>query len=157
MINKAFAALTVGFCLSVPALSALTDEATTPESEEGHYTFNKIADGFIWLDMQTGEVSTCTQRTVGWACHAVPEDRAVLENEIARLRTENALLKRDLISRGLALPPGTMPEPPPAVQEDGRLRRGGTGIDRMMAFVGRVWHRLVEVIARTEKQVLNKS
>jgi hypothetical protein len=50
-----------------------------------------------------------------------------------------------------------MPEPPPAVQEDGRLRRGGTGIDRMMAFVGRVWHRLVEVIARTEKQVLNKS
>jgi hypothetical protein len=148
MINKAFAALTVGFGLSVPALPALTDEATTPESEEGRYTFNKIADGFIRLDMQTGEVSTCTQRTVGWACHAVPEDRAVLENEIARLRTENALLKRDLISRGLALPP--------AVQEDGRLRRGGTGIDRM-AFVGRVWHRLVEVIARTEKQVLNKS
>jgi hypothetical protein len=157
-MNKAFAAVTVGFCLAVPALPALTDEATTPESEEGRYTFNKITDGFIRLDMQTGEVSTCTQRTVGWACQAVPEDRAVFENEIARLRTENALLKRDLISRGLPLPTGTMPEPPPVVQEDGHgPRRGGSGFDRMMAFVSRVWHRLVEVIARAEKQVLNKS
>jgi hypothetical protein len=157
-MNKAFAAVTVGFCLAVPALPALTDEATTPESEEGRYTFNKTTDGFIRLDMQTGEVSTCTQRTVGWACQAVPEDRAVFENEIARLRTENALLKRDLISRGLPLPTGTMPEPPPVVQEDGNgPRPGGSGFDRMMAFVGRVWHRLVEVIARAEKQVLNNS
>ncbi len=156
MINKAFAAVIVGCCLAVPVLPALTDEAT-PESEEGRYTFNKIADGFIRLDMQTGEVSTCTQRTVGWACQAAPEDRAVLEKEIARLRTENALLKKDLIARGLPLPPGTLAEPP-VVRGDGRgLRPGGSDFDRMMAFMGRVWHRLIEAIAEAEKQVLNKS
>lgn len=156
MINKAFAAFIAGFCLVVPVLPARGDEAA-PEGEEGRYTFHKIADGFIRLDLQTGEVSTCTQRTVGWACQAVPEDRAVLENEIARLRTENALLKRDLISRGLPLPPGAMPEPP-VVREDGRgLRRGGSDFDRMMAFMDRVWHRLVEAIAEAQKQVFNKS
>lgn len=156
MISKASAALVAGFCLAVPVLPAWADEAT-PEGEEGRYTFSKIADGFIRLDMQTGEVSTCSQRTVGWACQAVPEDRAVLENEVARLRIENALLKKDLISRGLPLPAGTMPEPP-MVREDGRgLRRGGSDFDRMMAFMNRVWHRLVEAIAQVQKQVLNKS
>src|SRR4051812_23782321 len=74
MIDKVLAALVACLCLVVPVLPAWADEGT-PESEEGRYTFSKIADGFIRLDMQTGEVSTCSQRTVGWACQAVPEDR----------------------------------------------------------------------------------
>lgn len=156
MINKALAALIAGFCLAAPMLPALADEAA-PESEEGRYTFNKIADGFIRLDMQTGEVSTCTQRTVGWACQAVPEDRAIFENEIARLRTENALLKRDLIARGLPLPSGAMPEPPVAREDGQGLRRGGSDFDRVMALMGKVWHRLIEAIAEAQKQVFNKS
>jgi hypothetical protein len=156
MIDKVLATLIACLCLVVLVLPVCADEGT-PESEEGRYTFSKIADGFIRLDMQTGEVSTCSQRTVGWACQAVPEDRAVLEKEIGRLRAENALLKRDLISRGLPLPAGTMPEPP-GVRDDGRgLHRGGSDFDRMMAFMGRVWHRLVEAITQAQKQVLNKS
>ncbi len=111
--------------------------------------------------MQTGQVSVCSQRAVGWACQAVPEDRAVLENEIARLRSENAALKKDILARGLPLPAGTMPEPP-ARDGDHTLRpkdyRISTAdIDRVMALVGRVWHRLVEAIAQAQKQVLNKS
>jgi hypothetical protein len=156
MIDKVLAILIASLCLVVSPLPTWADEGT-PESEEGRYTFSKSADGFIRLDMQTGEVSTCSQRTVGWACQAVPEDRAVFEREIARLRVENALLKRDLISRGLPLPAGTIAEPP-VVRDEGRgLRRGGSDLDRMMAFMGRVWQRLVEVIAQAQKQVLNKS
>ena len=116
MINKAFAVVIAGFCLIVPALA---DDAT-PETDEGRYTFSKVADGFVRLDTQTGEVSLCSQRTVGWACQAVPEDRAVLENEIARLRRENAALKKDILARGLPLPAGAMPEPP--VVRDGDHR-----------------------------------
>ena len=68
--------------------------------------------------MQTGEVSVCSQRAVGWACQAAPEDRAVLENEIARLRTENAALKKEILAHGLPLPGGAMPEPPAARDSD---------------------------------------
>ena len=40
----------------------------------------------------------------------MPEDRAVLENEIARLRSENVTLKKEILAHGLALPAGAMPE-----------------------------------------------
>jgi len=152
MIEKAIAVVIAGL-LIVPALA----EEATPDNGGGRYTFNKVPEGFLRLDAQTGEVSVCSQRAVGWACQAVPEDRAVLENEIARLRHENATLKRDLVTRGLPLPPGTMPEPP-TVGEGALPRLGNdTDLDRMMVLVGRMWHRLVEAIVRAQKQMLNKS
>jgi hypothetical protein len=154
MINKVFAVVIAGFCLVVPALA----EDATPENEEGRYTFNKVTDGFIRLDSQTGEVALCGRRAVGWACQAAPEDRAVLENEIARLRSENAALKKDILSRGLPLPAGTMPEPPVVRDGDhGPHWAGRSGLDRMVALVGRAWHRLVEVIAQAQRQMLSKS
>jgi hypothetical protein len=154
IINPALAAVIAGFCLILPAAA----EDATPDSGGGRYTFNRVSEGFLRLDSQTGEVSVCSQRTVGWACQAVPEDRAVLENEIARLRRENASLKKDIVTRGLPLPSGTMPEPP-ALRDGDRLRSLGrnSDIDRMVAFVDRMWHRLVEAIAQAQKQVLNKS
>jgi len=154
MTNTAFATLFAGFCLIAPALA---DDAT-PDSGGGRYTFSKVAEGFLRLDTQTGEVAVCSQRTVGWACQAVPEDRAVLENEIARLRKENAALKKDMLARGLPLPSGAMPEPP-SVRNGDRLPRLGSNpdVDRMVALVGRMWHQLVDAIVRAQKQVLNKS
>jgi hypothetical protein len=155
MIGKAFAIAAAGVCFAVPVLA----EDAPPGSGEGRYSFNKVADGFVRLDTQTGEVSLCSQHSVGWACAAAPEDRAVLENEIARLRTENAALKKDILSRGLSLPPGTMPEPPSASEGGERLPQwhGNSDLDRMMAFVGRIWQRLVEAIARAQKQAPNRS
>jgi hypothetical protein len=154
MINKSFAVFVTSFCLIVPALA----EEPTPDNGEGRYTFNKVSDGFLRLDAQTGEVSVCSQRTVGWACQAVPEDRTILENEIARLRHENAALKKDILARGLPLPTGTLPEPP-VIRDGEHMPQVGdnSDLDRMMSFVGRVWHRLVDAIARAQKQVLNKS
>jgi hypothetical protein len=154
MINTALAVVVAGFCVIAPALA----DDTTPDSGGGRYTFNKVIEGFLRLDSQTGEVSVCSQRTVGWACQAVPEDRAVLENEIARLRSENATLKKNLLARGLPLPAGTMPDPP-VLRDGDRLPRlgGNPDLDRVVALVGRMWHQLVEAIVRAEKQVLNKS
>lgn len=155
MFNKAFAVALTGFCL---VSNAWADEPAPPGSDEGRYTFSKVADGFVRLDTQTGEVSLCGQRAVGWACAAVPEDRAVLESEIVRLRHDNAALKRDLLSRGLPLPAGIAPEPPLAGSGDGAPQLGGNpDLDRMMAFVDKMWRRLVDAIARAQKQVFSKS
>jgi hypothetical protein len=153
MIDKAIAAFIAGFCLLAPARA---DEAM-PDNAGGRYSFNKVADGVLRLDMQTGEVALCSQRSVGWTCQAAPEDRAVLENEIARLRGENAALKKDILDHGLKLPGGAVPEPDLAAGGD-RLPPGvNADLHRAVAFVGRVWHRLVEAIAQVEKQALNKS
>jgi hypothetical protein len=154
MISKGFAVVIAALVVTSPVLA----DDTTPENGEGRYIFSKVADGFLRLDTQTGEVSLCSRQTVGWACLAAPEDRAVLENEIARLRRENAALKKDILSRGLPLPPGTMPEPLAGGDRDvaPRLPRN-TDIDRVMAFIGRMWHRLVEAIANAQNQMLHKS
>jgi hypothetical protein len=158
MIVKSIAVIAAGLCLALPVCA---DEAT-PDTAGGRYIFNKIAGsqggGYVRLDTQTGEVAQCSQREVGFACVAAPEDRAVLENEIARLRTENAALKKDLLSRGLPLPPGAMPEPSVAQNGEPSVRLpNDADIDSMMAFVGRVWHRFVDALNRAQKQVLNKS
>ncbi len=154
MSNAAFAAVVAGFCLMAPALA---DDAM-PDNDGSRYTFSKVTDGFLRLDAQTGEVSICSQRTVGWACQAAPEDRAVLESEIARLRNENAALKKDMLARGLPLPAGSLPEPPVVREGDHALPpRLHSDLDRMMDLVDRMWRRLVEAIAHAQKQMLNKS
>ena len=145
----------VVFALITPALA---DDAPPP-TDTARFTFNKVADGFLRLDGQTGAVALCSQRTVGWACQTAPEDRTVLESEIARLRSENAALKRELLSHGLPLPAGATPEPPATAADGGVTLRlpSNAEIDRAVALVGRVWHRLVEAIARAQNHMFNKS
>jgi hypothetical protein len=154
MIEKTIAAALIGFCLLVPALA---DEAT-PDNDGGRYSFSKQADGLLRLDTQTGDVSLCSQRTVGWACQAVPDDRAVFENEISRLRRENAVLKKDILTRGLPLPAGVTSERP-ALSEDQHLPglNDNADVERVLAFARRAWHRFIEIIARAEKQIMDKS
>jgi hypothetical protein len=152
-IAKTTSAIVVAlFCWIAPALA----EEETPDNEHGRYSFSKVAEGVLRLDMQTGVVSVCSQRAVGWACQAAPEDRVVLENEIARLRTENAALKKDILAHGLPLPSGATPEPPAARDADRAPQLGdNSDLDRMVAIAGRLWHRFVDAIARAQKQVLN--
>jgi hypothetical protein len=154
MLGKFFSVVIAAICLSTPLFA----DDVPSDNGGGRYTFNKVTDGFVRLDTITGEVALCNQRTVGWACQAAPEDRAVLENEIARLRSENATLKQDLLSRGLPLPAGAMPESPSPQNNDITIRLpDNADLDRAMAYVGWVWHRFVEAVARAQKQMLNKS
>jgi hypothetical protein len=154
MFSKAFVIAIAAVCLSAPVLA---DEAT-PDTNGGRYTLNKVTDGFVRLDTQTGEVALCSQRTVGWACLVAPEDRAAFESDIARLRGENAALKQALLSRGLPLPSGATPERAGTHDNDITIRLpDNADIDRAVAYVGRLWNRFVDAVNRAQKQMLNKS
>ena len=154
MFSKAVALAIAAVCLSTPVFA---DDAT-PDTNGGRYTLNKVTDGFVRLDTQTGEVALCSQRAVGWACQAAPEDRAAFESEIARLHGENAALKQALLSHGLPLPSGTTPEPSGSHDNDITIRLpDNADIDRAVAYVGRMWNRFVDAVNRAQKQMLNKS
>lgn len=128
------------------------------DGDDSRYTFNRADDGYLRLDGRTGQVSLCTRRTVGWACQAVADERAALENEIARLQGENVALKRALLAHNLPLPGAVKPEPPVAKHEEPRLQvPGDADLNRMMAFVEKVWRRMVEIIVNLQKDVLKKS
>ena len=154
MFSKAFVIAIAAVCLSAPVLA---DEAP-PDTNGGRYTLNKVTDGFVRLDTQTGEVALCSQRTVGWACQVAPEDRVAFESEIARLRGENAALKQTLLSRGLPLPSGATPERSGTHDNDITIRLpDNADIDRAVAYFGRLWNRFVDTVNRAQKQMLNKS
>lgn len=168
VIVASLAGVVAAFWLTAP--TAWADE-TAPDGGGGRYLFEKQPGGkdssYLRLDTATGAVSLCSQREVGFTCEAVPEDRAVFENEIARLREENAALKKIVIAHGLPLPPGlgAAPSAEPPVAQNNDLQNNqlilrlpsDADIDRMVALAGKVWHRFVDAIERAQKQVFNKS
>jgi hypothetical protein len=158
----------LGVLLGVPAIAQTTAPAppapaatpsapVAPDAEDPRYSFNRVEDGYLRLDSRTGHVSLCGRRQVGWACQALPDDRVVLESEIARLQTENGLLKKEMLSRGIALPGGVKPpssEPPQAERKPKSL---DPDLDRAMTVVETLWRRLVEMIASLQRDLMKKS
>src|SRR5580765_4391748 len=70
-----------------------------PDTDNGRYALSPLADGVLRLDTRTGAVSTCNISGTGWACYAVPDERAALDAEIGRLQADNERLKAELASR----------------------------------------------------------
>ena len=148
------------FCLAALLLLASPAPAQTGPAELGdaRYQFHRVEDGYLRLDVRTGQVSLCSQRSAGWACLTVADDRAALDQEIARLQNENVALKKALLERGLPLPGGVAVDRPAARDgEDGARPRGNADIDRMISTIEKVWRRLVEMIANLHKDMMKKT
>jgi hypothetical protein len=125
-----------------------------PDSEGGRYSFNRVDDGYLRLDQQTGQVSLCTRRSVGWACYPVPDERSALEEEIGRLQKDNAALKKEMLARGIALPGMKLPQTKPDAGADSTLKvPSDTDLDKAMATMERIWRRLVEMVQRVQKEL----
>lgn len=145
--------------VAAPALDA------APPNLLARYSFNRVADGFLRLDTASGQVAICSQHNVGWACQAVPEDRAALEKEIARLqdqvaglKTEVASLKNDVAVLREPPPPPRPPAdltPPDDKSADAQKLR--EDIERARVAVEHAWQRLVEMIANFQKDIMRKS
>jgi hypothetical protein len=140
-----------------------------PDAEKGRYALAPVSDGVIRLDTRTGAVSTCTNSGAGWACYAVPDERAALDAEIGRLQADNEKLKAELAAREPTVT-GKIDEPLPKTdslkQPDPKVADGERKIeiplpsdrdmDRMMSFLERAWRRLIEMANRVQKDVAGK-
>ena len=140
-----------------------------PDSENGRYALSPVADGVIRLDTRTGAVSTCSNSGTGWACYAVPDERAALDAEIGRLQADNEKLKAELAAREPTvsgkieepLPKAdSLKNPEPKVAEGERKIEiplpSDRDMDRVMSFLERAWRRLVEMANRVQKDVSGK-
>jgi hypothetical protein len=140
-----------------------------PDSENGRYALAPVADGVIRLDTRTGAVSTCSNTGTGWACYAVPDERAALDAEIGRLQADNEKLKAELAAREPTVSgkideplPKTdsLKKPEPKVAEGERKIEiplpSDRDMDRMMSFLERAWRRLVEIANQMQKDVSGK-
>jgi len=149
-------AFAIALTTSLAALGAASAQPATPDSENGRYSFNPVADGVLRLDTRTGQVSQCSRNDVGWTCKAVPDERSSLEAEIARLQGENATLKKELLDRGLPVP--GVPSPPAAKPSEPELKLpSDADVDKVMSFLERAWRRLVEMGREVQKDVERKN
>jgi hypothetical protein len=139
---------------------------TRPDTENGRYALSPTGDGVLRLDTKTGTVSTCANTGAGWACYAVPDERAALDAEIGRLQADNEKLKTQLAERDgtvagkseEALPKSdSLKKPEPKVAEGERKIEiplpSDRDMDRMMSFLERAWKRLIEMANRMQKDV----
>ena len=95
-----------------------------PDTENGRYALSPVADGVIRLDTRTGAVSTCSNTGTGWACYAVPDERAALDAEIGRLQADNEKLKAELAAREPTVT-GKIDEPLPKTELAEKARAEG--------------------------------
>jgi len=140
-----------------------------PDSENGRYVLSTVTDGVIRLDTRTGSVSTCSNSGTGWACYAVPDERAALDAEIGRLQAENEKLKAQLAAPAPTVS-GKIDEPlpkadslkkpePKAAEGERKIEiplPSDRDMDRMMSFLEQAWRRLVEMANRMQKDVGGK-
>jgi hypothetical protein len=142
-----------------------------PDAENGRYALSPIADGVLRLDTRTGAVSTCTNSGTGWACYAVPDERAALDAEIGRLEADNEKLRAQLVAREQApdkidepLPKTDQLKPPPQPKVAEGERKieipkieiplpSDRDMDRMVSALEQAWRRLVDIANRVQKDV----
>ncbi|HEV2957738.1 MAG TPA: hypothetical protein VGX95_16605 [Xanthobacteraceae bacterium] len=134
------------------------------ENDNGRFIFKEVPDGILRLDGRTGQVSLCS-RITEWACRTLADDRTALENEIGRLLDENAALRKQLEeARRAPLPPETVPpaaatpSPPAAAPAPKQGERELTlpsdaDLNRMMAFLEKMWRRLLDMAQRSQREL----
>ena len=153
--------------IAVMTLSgSLVAAQSAPDGDNGRFSMTPIPEGALRLDTRTGTVSTCTNSGAGWACYAVPDERAAMDTEIGRLQAENEKLKAQLAERGDTVPgksadalpkSDSLKKPEPKVAEGERKIEiplpSDQDMDRMMSFLERAWRRLIEMANRLQKDV----
>ena len=155
----------VVWALGLAGAAAAAGQAM-PDTENGRYALSTTPDGVLRLDTRTGAVSTCGNSGAGWACYAVPDERAALDAEIGRLQADNERLKAELASREPTVP-GKIEEPlpksdsmkkgaPKAAEGERKIEiplPSDRDMDRMMSLLERAWRSLVDMANRVQRDV----
>lgn len=165
--KKLPAALVAAVIVCVGSAGAAMAQAVL-ETENGRYALAPVSDGVIRLDTRTGTVSACNNSGAGWACYAVPDERAALDAEIGRLQSDNEKLRAQLAAREPTVP-GKIDEPlpktdslkPPTPKADAERKieiplPSDRDMDRVMSFLEQAWRRLVEIANRMQKDFSGK-
>jgi len=166
----AAAAVIFGVAFIVAGAGAAVAQSM-PDSEKGRYSMSTVGNNVIRLDTRTGTVSTCSNAGAGWACYAVPDERAALDAEIGRLQADNDRLKTELAAREPVvtgkidepLPKEILPKTdslkklePKAAEGERKIEiplPSDRDMDRMVSFLERAWKRLIEMANRVQKDV----
>lgn len=140
--------------------SATNPAAASQPAADARFTLQPVPDGALKLDTRTGALSFCSRKAGAWVCEAVPEDRAALEAEIARLNARIAELEKgrsggvpDIMGPPVAPPVAPPTTPPAATPPEGPDAPGGRAeaerqLDQAMDMAERALRRFFDMVDR---------
>lgn len=109
---------------------ALTASTAGAAEITGRYVLEKVEQGFLRLDSETGVMSLCAARSGVWECAAIKDEGLDGNEELARLRTENETLKKRLAD----------------LEKEGGATKlpNDQEVDRMMDIFGKMFDRFLD-------------
>jgi hypothetical protein len=126
------------FCYSLFAVSVgvflttLILSGTASAQTSGRFSFQTVDGGLMRLDTETGHISICNRNAGDFVCRSVADDRLALDDEITRLKRENAILRQ-----GTAAPQTNQPKLQlPSAEE----------LDKAMGLFERMMRRLMQTM-----------
>jgi hypothetical protein len=138
---------------------AATQNAAPPPAT-GRFIFSRVDGGILRLDSLSGQVTLCSQHSTGWACQAVPEERAAFDSEVARLKAEVDRLKTEIAALRAPVAP---PRPPAELSPHGNDSKNSVlklptdeDIKWARAVIEKVWRQFVDMVADFQKDVQRK-
>ncbi|MDQ0511915.1 hypothetical protein [Ancylobacter amanitiformis] len=129
------------------------------------FTLQPVNGGMLKLDTRSGALSFCSMKSGAWVCEAVPEDRAALEGEIARLNARIAELEKGRAGgvpdiMGAPVPPQMSPPAvsppaasppaaaPPADGEGSGTAEAQKRLDQAMDMAEHAFRRFFDMVER---------
>jgi hypothetical protein len=135
-------------------------QQAVPQPAAGRFIFSRVDGGILRLDSVSGQVTLCSQRSAGWACQAVPEERAAFDSEVARLKAEVDSLKAEI---AVLRAPAQPPRPPAELSPHANENKSGVlklpteeDIKWARAQIERVWRQFVDMVTDFQKDVERK-
>jgi hypothetical protein len=119
----------------------LTGSGATAAEITGRYVLEKVEQGFLRLDRETGVMALCAPKTGVWECETVKDQGLDLTAEVMRLKAENDKLK----SRIAELEKGGGLTKLPSDQE----------VDRMMDIFGKMVDRFLDFAREMDGKTKN--
>jgi hypothetical protein len=146
--------------------------------EAARFTMQPVEGGLMKLDTTTGTMSFCAAKAGTWVCEAVPEDRAALEAEIARLQRRIAELEKGRAGTGtggtgtgvpdIMAPPSAdapkdeplgppeaakpAPAPPASKSEQELSEEARKRLDQAMDMVEQVFRRFFDMVDQLRRE-----
>ena len=154
--SLAIAFLMVSAAIAVAAEPQVEGQTAAAPESPARFAFNRVNDGFLRLDNVSGQIAFCSPTSAGWACQAVPEDRAALEKEIARLQDEVANLKQQVVALREPAPPRPPADLSPPSAQSERAAELRADLERAKVAVQTAWQRLVDMLSGFQKDMMRK-
>ncbi|MBB3773074.1 hypothetical protein FHS55_003705 [Angulomicrobium tetraedrale] len=142
-------------------MPAAVAQTADPVASDPRFTLQPANGGMLKLDTRTGALSFCSMKSGAWVCEAVPEDRAALEAEIARLNARIAELEKgraggvpDIMGAPVppqAAPPAASPPaaaPPAADGEESGTQEAQKRLDQAMDMAEHAFRRFFDMVER---------